>query len=274
MRVAFFALLFVNLAFLAWAQWVDAPPEAKTSEAIAKLPRLKLVSELPPDQQQRGSADDSVAAIRKVAVQAGAASDAAIAAVSRCVTIGPFNDLAGAARAAAALHTQGFSSEQRAAQGETWDGYWVYIGDVHDEATATKIMKTLDRGGFKDAHLMPDAGEGLRVSVGLFIERDRADRRAKAVEKLGLKTEVADRKEPGTVYWIDLMLKPSDGSVPMQNLIGESGGPGGRLSVQACPKGPGVGPGASPDVAPAGPADKGPGGEVPRTTVAGTPKLS
>ena len=268
MRVAFFALLFVNLAFLAWAQWVDAPPEAKTSESIAKLPRLKLVSELPPDQQQRGSADDSVAAIRKVAVQAGAASDAAIAAVSRCVTIGPFNDLAGAARAAAALHTQGFSSQQRAAQGETWDGYWVYIGDVHDEATATKIMKTLDRGGFKDAHLMPDAGEGLRVSVGLFTERDRADRRAKAVEKLGLKTDVADRKEPGTVYWIDLMLKPSDGSVPMQDLIGESGG--GRLSVQACPKG--AGPGTSPGIAPTGPADKGPGGEVPRTTVAGTPK--
>ena len=210
-------------------------------------------------------------------MQAGAASDAAIAAASRCVTIGPFNDLAGGARAAAALHTQGFSSEQRAAAGETWDGYWVYVGDVPDEATATKIMRTLDRGGFKDAHLMPDAGEGLRVSVGLFTERDRADRRAKAVERLGLKTEVTDRKEPGTVYWIDLMLKPSDGSVPMQDLIGEAGGPGGRLSVQACPKGPGAGPEASPDsapAAPASPAEKGPAGEVPRTTVAGTPKLN
>ncbi len=53
---------------------------------------------------------------------------------------------------------------------------------------------------------MPGSGAARQVSVGLFSERQRADRRAQAVQKLGLQPEVGERKVPGTVFWEDVSL--------------------------------------------------------------------
>ena len=47
----FFALVFLNLAYLAWAYWVTPPPTVPVNEALERLPRLKLVEELPPSQR-------------------------------------------------------------------------------------------------------------------------------------------------------------------------------------------------------------------------------
>ena len=55
---------------------------------------------------------------------------------------------------------------------------------------------------------MSDTGEVHQVSVGLFSERDRADRRAESVQKLGLHPEVAERKLPATLFWMDVDLPP------------------------------------------------------------------
>ncbi len=274
MRAAFFALLFANLAFMAWAGWVDTPRQAKTTDAASRLPQLKLVSEVSPEQQ--GGADSG--AVRKMAMSTPAGTSAGSQAPSqapadigaRCVSVGPFNDLAIAAKAAGALHSRGFAPQQRAEEGETWNGFWVYIGGVSDAAEADKAFKTLDRAGIKDAHLMPESNDGRRISVGLFSERDRAERRARTVEKLGFKTEVAERKQPGTVYWVDLALKPSDGAVPVQDLLTVGAGSS-RLSVQNCPPNPTAQPAAAPQSIPAERAP--PGARVPPNTVAGTPKL-
>ncbi len=217
------------------------------------------------------------AAVSGAAGSGTGGSAASLAAAARCVSIGPFNDLSNAARAAGALHTRGFAPQQRAAEGETWEGYWVSIGSVGDDAAATRIMKNLERSGIKDAHLMPDTGMGRRISVGLYSERDRAERRAKAIEKLGLKTDVTERTQPGTVYWVDLTLKPSDGSIPVQDLMSDAAGTNSRLSVQACPLDPSAAPGVAPTTPGTRPGDRAPtGAHVPSTTVAGTrmPKLN
>jgi hypothetical protein len=271
-RVAFFVLLFVNLVFMAWAGWVDTPRQAKATDANARLPKLKLVSEAPSVSQQGNPAGG---AVRKMAMtSAGSPPPATPAVVARCVSLGPFNDIPTAAKAAGSLQARGFASQPRAAAGETWDGYWVYIGGVADVATAGKIFKALDRSGIKDAHLMPDTSDTQRMSVGLFSERDRAERRAKAVQKLGFKAEVADHRQPGTVYWVDLALKPSDQAVPVEDLLSADRA-NSSLSVQSCPPHPTAEPAASPESAPAppAPAEPSPGPRVPPSTVAGTPKL-
>jgi cell division septation protein DedD len=265
-RVAFFVLLFVNLVFMAWAGWVDTPRQARTTDANARLPKLKLVSETPSASQQGNP--QTGGAVRKMAMTTppGGTSGAAPAVATRCVSLGPFNDIATAAKAAGSLQARGFASQQRAAAGEVWDGYWVYIGGVADVATADKIFKTLDRSGIKDAHLMPDTSDTHRMSVGLFSERDRAERRAKAIQKLGFKAEVDDHRQSGTVYWVDLVMKPSDQAVPVEDLLSADSG-NSHLSVEACPPGAGVQHAASPQAAPAQPVPAAP------TTVAGTPKL-
>jgi cell division septation protein DedD len=264
-RVAFFVLLFANLVFMAWAGWVDTPPRAKTSDANARLPKLKLVSEVStPQQTGRGGGT-----LQKMAMTPSAAASGAVPVAStRCVSVGPFNDIAAAAKAAAFLRTRGFVPAQRAAPGETRDGYWVYIGGVADAATADKIFKTLDSSGIKDAHLMPESGDARRISVGLFSERDRAERRTKAIQRLGLKAEVEEHTQPGTVYWVDLALKPSDPAVPVEDLRSADSG-NNHWSVEGCPDRASARPSPRPAATPVVPAP----GPLPAAAVAGTPNL-
>ena len=272
MRVAFFVLVFANLVFLAWAGWVDTPKETRTSDATARLPRLKLVSEdaPPPQSNQSGGAVHKMT----MTVPDGAPAGATAGQFTRCVSVGPFNDIDVSAKAAAALQARGFAPQQRGAAGETRDGYWVYIAGVADAASADKVFKTLDRGGFKDARLMPESAEGRRISVGLFSDRERADRRAKAIERLGFKASVGEHTQPGTVYWLDLILKANEGSVPIADLL-SADSTNSPLSVQSCPPHPGAdpSPGSAPAAPAPAPAEPTPSSRVPRTTVAGTPKL-
>jgi len=51
MRIVFVALLFANLAYFAWARWVDVPQAFSQNEELARLPKLKLVEELPPSER-------------------------------------------------------------------------------------------------------------------------------------------------------------------------------------------------------------------------------
>jgi hypothetical protein len=152
----------------------------------------------------------------------------------RCVSIGPFNDLAQAARGAALLRDRGFDPKQRAEPGEMWEGYWVSVGGLRTTADESRLMKALDRAGIRDARVMPDEPGGRRVSVGLFSERERADRRAEAVRKLGFGAEVSERTQPGTVYWVDMDVGANNRSVPTDGLLSLED-KGSRIEIRVCP---------------------------------------
>ena len=77
------------------------------------------------------------------------------------------------------------------------------------------------------------ADAGRRISLGLFTERARAERRAESVRAMGLKAEVAERKLPSTVYWVDLAPQPGMTTVPLQELFAQ--GVSSKVSVQTCP---------------------------------------
>ena len=237
MRIAFFVLLALNLIYLAWAGWIDSPaPPVVIARTGPRLPELTLVSDRAAADQSEiakpvlGSspAAQTVAAVSKDDVSTAGTPP------TRCVSVGPFNDLAHAARGAALLHERGFNPKQRAEQGEMWDGYWVFVGGLKSAADEAKVMKTLERAGISDAHAMPETSEGLRVSVGLFMEKDRAEKRAQSVKKLGYPAEIVDRKQPGTLYWVDMDLGANDRTVPTEGLLSLEDA-GSRLEIRVCP---------------------------------------
>jgi hypothetical protein len=250
-RAVFFLLLFANLAFLAWAEWVDAPQPAPTNEAYAKLPRLKLVNELPAAEARPSSGN-----ARKTALEV--APEAA-----RCLSIGPFEDQDSATRGATHLREKGLTPRQRVEKGEVSKGFWVYIGGLKTDADVAKVLRTLEQSHVEDAHVMPDSADAHEVSVGLFSERERADRRAESVQKLGLQPEVAERKLPATLFWMDVDLPSGSVAPASQDLAAE--GDSSHIEVTPCP---GV---ASPEAAPVPPA---PDTTTPfRTKVAGASKV-
>jgi hypothetical protein len=115
-----------------------------------------------------------------------------------------------------------------------WEGYWVSVGDLRATADENKLMKALDRAGIRDARVMPDEPGGRRVSVGLFSERERADKRAQAVKKLGFNAEVTERTQAGTVYWVDMDVGASDRTVPTEGLLSLEDA-GSRMEIRVCP---------------------------------------
>lgn len=222
MRHVLFALLFANLAYFAWAHWVDVPRPVLENAALAKLPRLKMRNEtlLPAS----GAVSESA---HEVALNAAAGARS-------CVSIGPFGDISSSARAAAVLKDKGFDPQQRAVAGETSDGFWVYVGGLKDEDDVERVRRDLVYHGITDARAMADGGAtNRRVSAGLFSERERADKRAKQVQHLGLKAEVAERKLPVSMYWVDVIPPSEMSSVPIDDLLAE--GVGSKVGIQACP---------------------------------------
>lgn len=192
MRAVFFLLLLANLAFLAWAEWIDVPQPAASNDVYARLPRLKLVGEEPRENKRPSSGR-----ARKTAMQPPPPA-------AQCLSVGPFDDEASAASGASLLSAKGLTPRQRTQQAEISKGYWVYIGGLKTDHDVTEVLRTLQQSHVDDAKVMQDTDDAHRVSVGLFSDRDRADRRAQSIKKLGLEPEIAERKVPARVFWMDV----------------------------------------------------------------------
>jgi hypothetical protein len=264
-RVVVYLLLAVNLVYLAWAGWVHAPvPVVEPAKPVeATLAQLSMAADGIP-RSDKAPAVASASTPGAVPVAAALAEPVSSAPSSRCVSVGPFTDLAPAARAAALLRDRGLNPQQRAEQGDMWEGYWVSIAPESAGAEA-KVMKALERAGIKDARVMPEAQDGRRVSVGLFSERDRAEKRAQAVKKLGYTAEITERRQPGTVYWVDLEINANDRSVPTEGLFSLETA-GSRLEIRVCP---GSEPASAPVTPPSNPRDARPAAT---TALAGAPR--
>lgn len=236
MRVAFFALLLLNLLFFGWAEWIDEP--APAPNPIAGLPRLELASEMP-------KARRSASAGQALALGASAA------AAPRCVSIGPFEDAAGAQKAVKMLRARRLAPQQRTVQAVV-RRYWVYLGAFKRQDQITRILQRLERKGVDNAEAMP-AEQGLRrISLGVFADRARAERRAGALRAMGFVPKVKSRDLPGTIYWLDITVKGGAAAVPLQGLEPVTGDS--QIAVRACPaadtSGSPSAPGSVPSAAP------------------------
>jgi hypothetical protein len=140
--------------------------------------------------------------------------------------------------AAKQLRERGYDPRQRSEEGDRWDGYWVYVGNLKNEIEEARIMRELIQAQLSDARIMPVSPEGRRVSVGVFSERVRAERRAHALERLGLSPIIGERRSLGTVYWEEVDLKPGDPAVVTDGLLPPDT-PASTLETKACAATPG-----------------------------------
>ena len=226
MRTLILLLLLANLALFAWTQWLaprsDSEPPATSRAAI---PRFALVGE-PPLALPAGAA----AAVAAPAA-ASAPSAAAAPAASACVTVGPFANLEEAAKVTVVLKEGGYEPRQRPADGDVPDGYIVQVEGLQDAADQARVRRRLERGGLSDAFILPPADGQFAVSVGIFSDSRRAERRAAVVRKLRLSPVISTRTRPGTVYWLDLDLR-TDGSGLTPESLQQSVG---TFKVAPCP---------------------------------------
>ncbi|HMD72931.1 MAG TPA: hypothetical protein VKG05_03630 [Steroidobacteraceae bacterium] len=244
-----FLLLLANAIYFLWARGIAGPPDGGE---LGVTSSLKLVSEAPASREAPGSAplaapvpatgpaalsaaDAGAAhALSAAGAAATAAPSALLTDVKRCITVGPFSDVAEAAHAAATLRVGGYQPRQRVAEGEIWAGVWVYLPAPATPAAGDQVRAKLKSGGIDDALEMPGPGDKPVISLGLYSEPRRAQARVAQAQALGLNPAIADRKRTGDVYWVDVDLKPTDGLLNPADLQAESGRIV-RLEVKACP---------------------------------------
>lgn len=227
MRNSFLALLLANLAFAVWQRWFDVANDA--AYVVPELPTIELASERPDTPATVPTPDDAADDVRAAAAVAPTAPDPAdqtdadptdangspadqaqvgdLAPPSRCVSVGPFRELAQAAGAAATLRSGGYEPSQRADEGEIWVGYWVYIAGIPSREEAGAIVDTLRQNGITDSYVIAESGSGSLVSLGVFSEIARAGGRRDEARRLGYDPVITDRTRRGTVYWVDVMLE-------------------------------------------------------------------
>jgi len=235
MRHLFLVLVLMNLAFAAWSAWF-APSERAGRPADEGLPALTLVSEVPADLHSGGvAADGEPAAPIEFAQplldaapdtapgagldgdagaaggdEAAGAADSAAEVVASCTSVGPFRELSQAAAAAATLRGAGYQPQQRVAEGEVWNGYWVYIPAIPTEQdaneTLAKVREGVREARIPDAYVIRNSDSGNLVSLGVFSEISGVSRLRDEVRALGFEPQVVDRMSRSTVYWIDIAL--------------------------------------------------------------------
>ncbi len=271
MRNLFLALLLANLGFAAWHHWF-ADQSATGTVAADGPSGITLVSEVDPTlvrprvPDDAGAPRDAIDASAGIAQRADEESDAPavpppgdavaedadspgqtrdeqispdlasepdpVLPAQRCVSVGPFRELAQAAAAASGLRTAGHATSQRVAEGDIWVGYWVYLDGIPTVAEANEVLARVREGGVSDSYVIPGTETGSIVSVGVFSEISRAGRRREELRALGLEPEIADRTQRATVYWVDVNLRPDE---PLDFDALQAPGRIIRLEQRACP---------------------------------------
>ncbi len=244
LKACVLALVLGNIGFFLWTREISEPPVAPARAAESSI---KLASEVP--QRAHGASAEvlnqgSAEGVNGRGVPAAgvAQSDDQSASlltnVKRCISIGPFRDVAEATRSATSLRARGYGPRQRVAEGEVWAGVWVYIPRPQSREGVDLLLTALKKAGVEDALEMPGPDESPVISLGLFSEPKRAQTRVALAQSIGMQPIVSDRKRAGNVFWVDIDLKSTEGLLNPADLQGEIAPEANRivrLEIKGCP---------------------------------------
>lgn len=243
MRTLCLILILSNALFLAWSQLIDVhvndldrsstvntpPPRIVLAREVTTTPEPKVVNAIQPPH---------------VAPLAGSATPPQVAVAPTdtlsCTSVGPFANLADASQAQAALRNAGFTPRQRLEQGELWVGYWVSAQSFDSREAAETALRALGDAGISDVYLMPGSDPANVLSLGVFSDYQRAQRRAEEIRILGLEPRIDDRKRAGSVYWIDADLSEPGQRIDT-SIFQTDPRKITRLELRACPENTGIG---------------------------------
>ncbi|MBM0108018.1 SPOR domain-containing protein [Steroidobacter sp. S1-65] len=253
MRAFCLLLVLINALYFIWSQVIDVQVSSLDRVPIrmaAPPPRIVLAKEAQsgvtaePEPEEE---DEVVADVREVvppqvaplespgAAQPAAPSTAARQDALTCTSVGPFADLGQASQAQATLRTLGFQPRQRVEQGELWTGYWVSVRDFPTREAAEAALVKLNNNGITDVYLMPGTDPPNVLSLGVFSDYQRAQRRAEEVRSIGLSPQISDRKRAGSVFWLDVDLKEPGETIDTSLFqVGQSRIL--RLELRGCPQ--------------------------------------
>ncbi len=207
MRNLFLGLLLANLLVAGWQLWI-VPDEVAATVLEAGGKDAELVLALPAVGNQPA----------RVAKAPGRDQGAG---GGRCYRIGPLADAGVADAVRRRLQREGITVSQNSAEGQIWVGHWVQIPNAGTRQQAEATVSRLTAGGLPDAYILDTAGT-ISISLGVFRDRQRAEKVAADARRLGLQPLISDRHRPGVQYWL-LATVPSGRPAALPDVAGDSG---------------------------------------------------
>jgi hypothetical protein len=204
MKNILLALLLANILYLMWGMFT----EDESQPGVAFVAESDLGPPLEATASQDGGAMASVGAVL------GSGEPSALEAVvgRSCVSIGPFKNSDDADSAVLESSNAGMKALLRATRGEIFVGHWVQIRNVADDAVAKEMLDQLSAGGLNDAYLVRTDDEGLKISLGLFGDLERAEKIELQARSLDLPAEISPRTREGDIFYVDIGLPPGKGA--------------------------------------------------------------
>jgi hypothetical protein len=195
-RILFLLLLAANLGVGVWL-WQSsrpAPPPALVDSGVA---RLVLLSE----REVR----DPDAATAELAAAPDALDEWQ---ERRCLAIGPFVAQSDARRALDLLTPFVERIRTREEYERQSRGFAVFLPApaTRDEALAT--ARALQQRGVRDYYVVTAGPQQNTISLGLFSNRDNAERRVAEVTLLGFRPAITERVDDRAVIFVDLVPSP------------------------------------------------------------------
>jgi hypothetical protein len=221
MRNLLLALILANVLYFLWGTFQsgkDLPPGVARLEVSDLGPPLDAPkAEIDVDEQEEPDpvSEETVAADESAETESteeGAEKQLNVALGRSCVTLGPFRQGNLADDAQSEMASQGMRAELRLERGEIFVGHWVQIRNIPDRAEGDAAVKVLQEGGIPEAYLVTTDDSGLKISLGVFGNRDGAERVHALAQSLGFPSEITPRTADGLYHFVDVALPPGQGA--------------------------------------------------------------
>lgn len=213
MRNLLMLLVLANVLYWMWGRFVEEPPET----GIVVVDETDLG---PPLKLKRSTVAEAAASVGAV-LGTGKPSDLAAVVGRSCVSIGPLKTSADADTVLAEYRADGMRASMRTTEGQVFVGHWVQIRNIPSREEGNAILQKLAAGGLGDAYLVPTDDEGLKISLGLFGEKSRAERIELQAKSMDLQADITPRMRDATVFFVDIGLSPGKGAGEMIERYGE-----------------------------------------------------
>ncbi len=206
-------LLLANILYFLWGMFAPDDPE----------PGVEIVNEAnlgPPLSVAQEPSPEIIESVGAV-LGSGESEDLAAVVGLSCVTIGPLRDSNDADEAQTRYAAAGMRAGVRSTQGQVFIGHWVQIRNVPSRDEANRILRELEQGGLPDAYPDESEEEGRWISLGLFGNRDSAEKIELQARSLGFNAEMVPTTRDGTIYFVDIALPPGKGAGDIVDRYGE-----------------------------------------------------
>ncbi len=202
MRALFLVALLLNAAFLYWQFTREAVGPRALPQLATGVERLQLVD--------AGEGEAGAAAQQQRQAGAGQPSrPEALKPAPPCLVAGPIVKKQLAEKLQARIwESTGASVINRLVEAQIQQ-YWIYLAPAPSLAEAQRLANALAAHGLKDYQILASPGKKNAISLGLFNEKDSAQRRFEQIRELGYdpRIDVIDR----VANRYELLIRPDKG---------------------------------------------------------------